>query len=231
MKTRLMIGALALFAFQGAVQATASAAGAAVIELPKARFALGDDPARAQPSFDDSQWIELSTLSNYEKQGFPAYDGFSWYRIHVRIPSSLKAGAGWPHRLRVYLSSIDDVDESFLNGTRIGGMGRFPDDPHGYDTRWNGLRNYFVPLDDGLVRWDEDNVIAVRVYDGSGGGGFYRDMPTVSLAGVSDGLTLDLGKTRYEYGRDTFRATVHWSNGFTAPRRGSRSRAGHRAAP
>jgi len=214
MKTRLLLGAFALFACPAAVDAASASAATTVIEMPRARFALGDDPARAQPAFDDSQWVELSTLSNYEKQGFPGYDGYSWYRIHVRIPASLKAGAGWPQRLRVYLSSIDDADETFLNGTRIGGMGRLPDDARGYDGRWNALRNYYVLLDSALIRWDEDNVIAVRVYDGSGGGGFYRDMPTVSLAGVADGLQLDLGKTRNEYGHDTFRAAVHWSNGF-----------------
>ena len=216
MKTTLLLGALALSVFAAIAQAADQAA-PGVIELPKARFALGDDPARAQPAFDDSQWAELSTLENYEKQGFPAYDGWSWYRIHVLIPSRLKAGAHWPMRLRLYLSSIDDADETFLNGTRIGGMGQLPGDPRGYATAWNALRNYYVELDGGLVRWDQDNVIAIRVYDGSGGGGFYRDMPTLSVAGISDGLALDLGNTKYEYGRDGFRATVHWANGFPMP--------------
>ena len=217
MKSRLMLGAFALFALQAATQAATQAAGAGVIELPRARFALGDDPARAQPAFDDSQWAELSTLENYEKQGFPGYDGYSWYRIHVVLPASLKVGAHWPQRLRLYLSSVDDVDETFLNGTRVGGMGVFPGDPRGYSTLWNGLRNYYVPLDSPLIRWDEDNVIAIRVYDGSGGGGFYRDMPTVSVAQVNDGLGPDLGRTGYAYDRAGFRATVHWVNSFPMP--------------
>ncbi|HEX9474586.1 MAG TPA: hypothetical protein VF931_10360, partial [Steroidobacteraceae bacterium] len=96
------------------------------IELPTARFATGDDPARSQPRFDDSGWKELSTTANYEKQGFAGYDGWSWYRIHVRIPSSLKSTVRWQERLRVYLSSIDDADETFLNGTQIGQTGRLP---------------------------------------------------------------------------------------------------------
>jgi hypothetical protein len=34
----------------------------AIIEMPFAKFAIGDDMARAAPEFDDSQWVTLSTL-------------------------------------------------------------------------------------------------------------------------------------------------------------------------
>ena len=187
---------------------------AAVIEMPSAKFATGDDMARVRPEFDDSHWVTLSTLKNYEKQGFENYDGYSWYRFHVNIPSSLRTTVRWDHRLRIYLSSVDDVDETFLNGAKIGAMGQFPDDPRGYSTRWNGIRTYYVDLASNLVRWDADNVIAVRVFDGSGGGGFYRDMPTLSLAEMTDGLSLDLGKTQVAYSRDQLTAQTYWANEF-----------------
>jgi hypothetical protein len=187
------------------------------IELPRARFAIGDDPARADPHFDDSHWTELSTLANYEKQGFPGYDGYSWYRFHVRIPADLKSTTHWPKRLHLYLSSIDDVDETFFNGVKIGSMGQMPEDPRGYATRWNGLRDYYVDVDTGLIHWDEDNVIAVRVYDGSGGGGFYRDMPYLNLAEIVDGLTLDLGQMTVTNGPKTLRARLIWVNSFPVP--------------
>ncbi len=185
-----------------------------VLELPQALFATGDDPARAQPEFDDSRWVKLSTLANYEKQGFAGYDGYSWYRFHVFMPSSLKASVHWPERLHLYLSSIDDVDETYFNGVLVGSMGQMPEDPRGYATRWNGLRDYYLDAAHGLVRWDADNVIAVRVYDGSGNGGFYRDMPTVNLAEIVDGLSLDPDGTRVEYGASRFSARVHWVNIF-----------------
>lgn len=209
-----IMGAAALTIVRLFAGQTAWAAAPGVIELPKALFATGDDPARARPDFDDRSWVELSTLANYEKQGFAGYDGYSWYRFHVNIPSSLKSSVRWPQRLHLYLSSIDDVDQTYLNGTKIGEMGQFPDDPRGYATRWNGLRDYYVDVATGLVRWDQDNVIAVRVYDGSGGGGFYRDMPTLSLAEITDGLQLDLGNTHYAYAGQRIVATVHWSNSF-----------------
>jgi hypothetical protein len=208
MLLKMILGALALALMQ------AAHAVPGVIELPEARFATGDDPARADPAFDDSRWVVLSTLANYEKQGFPDYDGYSWYRFHVRIPSSLKASVRWPQRLHLYLSSVDDVDETYLNGVKIGGMGQMPEDPRGYATRWNGLRNYYVDIATGLVHWDEDNVIAVRVYDGSGGGGFYRDMPTLNLAQITDGLSIDLGRTSIAYGAADMLARVFWVNEF-----------------
>jgi alpha-galactosidase len=188
------IGIAAASAAGAARTAEANVAAQSVrIELPTARFATGDDAARSQPGFDDSGWKELSTTANYEKQGFAGYDGWSWYRIHVRIPSSLKSTVHWQERLRVYLSSIDDADETYLNGTKIGQTGRLPDDPLGYDTQWQALREYFVDLGSGLVRWDEDNVIAIRVYDGGGGGGFYRDMPYLNMAEIVDGVQLGAG--------------------------------------
>ena len=210
MSAKTLVAAVALLA----VQLSAQAAEPTAIELPRALFATGDDPERAKPAFDDSHWTGISTLANYEKQGFANYDGYSWYRFHVRIPSSLKSTVRWPQRLHLYLSSIDDVDQTYLNGTKIGELGQFPDDPQQYATRWNALRDYYVDVATGLVHWDADNVIAVRVYDGSGGGGFYRDMPTLSLAEIVDGLDIDPGHTQYEYGPAGIRARVKWDNTF-----------------
>lgn len=190
------------------------------LELPRARFATGDDPARSQVAFDDSGWKELSTLANYEQQGFDGYDGWSWYRIHVIIPSSLKNSVRWRERLSVYLSSIDDVDETWFNGVKIGKTGQFPDDSGGYDTRWQALRQYHVDLASGLVRWDQDNVIAIRVYDGDGAGGFYRDMPYLRMAEIVDGVALDPTGTTYRYAAGQVTATIRLANSFPVALRG-----------
>jgi len=59
-----------------------------------------------------------------------------------------------------------DVDETFLNGERIGGMGSFPPE---YRTAWDKARRYRIPAS--LVRGDGSDVLAVRVFDGGGNGG------------------------------------------------------------
>jgi beta-galactosidase len=56
-----------------------------------------------------------------------------------------------------------------LNGQRIGGMGSFPPD---YHTAWESPRRYHIPAS--LVRGDGTDVLAVRVFNGSGNGGIYE---------------------------------------------------------
>lgn len=184
------------------------------IELPRAKFAIGDDPARSQVAFDDSGWNEISTLANYEPQGFEGHDGWSWYRIHVVVPATLKRTVHWQQRLRVYLSCIDDVDETFFNGVRIGQTGRSPDDSLGYDSQWPTVREYFVDLATNLVRWDQDNVIAVRVYDGSGPGGLYRDMPYLNMAERVDGVRFEAARVGYRFTPGAVTADLRLVNSF-----------------
>ena len=191
------------------------------ITLPQARFSTGDDIAWRDPDFDDSAWKVLSTTQYYEDQGFAGYNGYSWYRIHVVIPSTLKASTDWPERLRVYLSAIDDTDETYLNGIPIGKTGRMPSDPKGYESRWETIRDYAVDLRNGIVRWDRDNVIAVRVYDGNGGGGFYKDLPYLAMPQRVDGLQLDAGQARYHFlGNGRVRTTLNLRNKFPVMQRG-----------
>ena len=195
----VVAASLAGCTFAHVANATALPQDRVTVPLPEAKFSTGDDPAWKDPAFDDRGWKTLSTHTNYEQQGYPNYNGWSWYRLHVFLPSSLKAGAKWSGRLRVFLSAIDDVDETYFNGVKIGQSGRFPDDTQGYDTKWQAERDYHVDADSGLIRWDADNVIAVRVYDGSGGGGFHEYQPFLSLAEKVDGIRLERGRTTYRY--------------------------------
>src|ERR1043166_4803963 len=135
------------------------------IELWQGRFKTGDDKSYSQPGFDDSQWQTLKTTEIWDEQGFGKYDGYAWYRIHVVIPSSLKEKSFWKDSLRIYLARIDDVDEAYLNGKLIGKKGSFPNEPNGYITKWDEEREYHVATNDPAIRWDKENIIAVKVYD------------------------------------------------------------------
>jgi hypothetical protein len=195
--TVLRIGVLALFATLFAT--VSQAAEVTRIALLKSRFSTGDVAAWSAPGFDDSAWKELSTTANYEKQGFAGYDGYAWYRIHVVIPSALKQSVYWPQRLRLFLSAIDDVDQTWFNGVRVGETGRFPGADGAYDTKWQAEREYFVDVAGGTIRWDEDNVIAIRLFDGSGGGGFYKGQPYLNMAELIDGVKLDATKSTFTF--------------------------------
>jgi len=55
------------------------------------RFRVGDDPAWANPAFDDSSWDKIDLASTFAEQGIEQYTGYAWYRLRlhpVPIPDS-----------------------------------------------------------------------------------------------------------------------------------------------
>ena len=90
-------------------------------------------------------------------------NAYGWFRRRIEIPADCKG-----KDFDLLLGCIDDVDEAFLNGQRIGGTGSFPPN---YQTAWDVQRRYRVPAS--LVRGDGSDVLAVRVFDATGNGGIY----------------------------------------------------------
>lgn len=165
------------------------------------KFRIGDDPAFAHAAFDDSSWDTLSVQKNWEDQGHPDYDGFAWYRLHFTAPASMRDAASVPNAIRIDLGTIDDVDAVYLNGQLIGQTGRFQSDDEGYTTAWDIPRRYLVACGEGQeeprLHWDADNVLAVRVFDDGGPGGFFGNTPRqlvmaeiIDFVGLSGQATL-----------------------------------------
>ncbi|MBN1781414.1 beta galactosidase jelly roll domain-containing protein [bacterium] len=125
------------------------------------RFEIGDNPDYAKLDFDDSDWEHIKVSSSWEEQGFPGYDGYAWYRLHLKISSALRDKA-----LYLRLGYIDDVDEVYINGQYLGGSGTFPPE---YQSAYNHNRVYHLPHE--MLRFGDENVIAVRVYDSQMQGG------------------------------------------------------------
>ncbi len=125
------------------------------------RFSVGDNMLWADPDYNDIDWDRIYVPAAWENQGYNGYNGYAWYRKKVRI---LKRAENV--NLYLYLGRIDDVDEVFFNGKRIGSTGSFPPN---YETAYSVQRKYYIPSD--LIRYNEDNVIAVRVYDARESGG------------------------------------------------------------
>lgn len=127
------------------------------------KFSIGDHKEWANIDYDDSDWEEIYVPRRWEREGFNGYDGYAWYRTTFKGNELEKDGA---HYLR--LGYIDDVDEVFFNGVKIGFSGSFP--PR-YSTAWNAKREYKIPNE--LLNYEGDNLIAVRIYDKGGEGGIY----------------------------------------------------------
>lgn len=128
-------------------------------------FQPGDNPAWAQPDADETGFQTINAPGYWENSGYPGLDGFAWYRIKFATTEKPTDST-----MVLVLGRIDDLDEVYLNGTRIGGTGdlEHPRDGNGI-AYYRQNRGYFFPAS--LLRGE--NVIAVRVFDREGSGGIY----------------------------------------------------------
>ncbi len=127
-------------------------------------FQRGDDPSWKTRESDDSAWQTVALPGTWETHsGYTANNVYGWFRRRVDIPAECRG-----KDFDLLMGRIDDVDEVFFNGRRVGGTGSFPPDYKWADTV---DRRYRVPAS--LVRGDGTDLIAVRVFDGNNNGGIY----------------------------------------------------------
>ena len=151
-------------------------------------FKSGDDAAWSVDGFDDSGWSAIEVGKEWEGQGNPGYDGFGWYRKRFVVPDGLREEAGLGvEGLLLELGKVDDVDETWFNGHRVGGTGTLPPD---YEPAWDVERSYRI--EKSLVRWGRENEIAVRVYDGAAQGGMLGRSCRLRSVRLSDLVSLEV---------------------------------------
>jgi len=124
------------------------------------KFEIGDNKQWSDPKFDDSKWDDIFVPADWENEGFPGYDGYAWYRKSFTLPSSAQNKTLYFHVL------ADDVCAVYINGNLIGEGGSFP--PH-YESFYNVNNEFFIPTK--FLRFGQQNVVAVRVYDSQLHGG------------------------------------------------------------
>jgi hypothetical protein len=157
------------------------------------RFSIGDDSKWANPSYDDSEWDQISVPGNWENQGYNDYNGYAWYRKSFRISEI-------PAKTTIYLilGRIDDVDQVFLNGKEIGKSGKFPPE---FKTAYDRTRRYIIPME--YLNANGNNVISVRVYDSYQDGGITDGPVGLFIDEDNELLNLDLsGKWKFQTGND-----------------------------
>lgn len=115
------------------------------------------DDSCAAREYDDSTWHEMKLPTIWERTSVGNFDGVVWFRKQVVIPS------GWVGKdLVLKLGPIDDMDETFVNGQKVG--------DHLREGFWKVDRVYKVA---GSIVRDSLLQIAVRVIDIQGGGGIW----------------------------------------------------------
>lgn len=172
----VMLAAVLLFASQ--------AFGNVGIEISgQQKFSPGDNPFWADPMYDDSDWKEIEVPGSWQSQGLEPKNGMGWYRIYFELPAErdrLPTG--------ISLGWIGDADETFLNGTRIGGEGRVGKN---FVEATFVERLYKIPPD--LLRVSGANLLAIRVLNTYGEGGIYSGR--IVLGNYSDLLTEKLKRS------------------------------------
>ena len=140
----------------------------AVPELPAVtgewRFKPGDNPDWKSRELDDRSWQKVTLPDIWEHHShYTDNNVYGWFRRNIEIPADCR-GLDFD----LLLGRIDDVDEAWLNGERIGGTGSFPPNYQWADTI---ERRYRVRA--ALAHGDGSDVLAVRVFDGANNGGIY----------------------------------------------------------
>ena len=134
-------------------------------------------PLWAGTGYDDSAWGDIPVPSLFENNVLPGFDGVVWYRKAFEV-AKLPSGAG------SFEFAVDDDDMVWINDTYIGGTKGYSID-----------RRYTVPAS---ALKKGTNVITVRVFDNTGGGGIYSPD---DIALKFTGLTIPLAGTwKYKTG-------------------------------
>ncbi len=140
----------------------------------------------ASVPLEEGEWGTIVVPSPWEEHGLPGFDGIVWLRREVDLP------AAWAGReLVLDFGPIDDMDETFVNGTRVGTVQEVG--------RWQEARRYAVPAS--AVKAGK-NTLAVRVLDTGGAGGLLGKANQLRLypAGDESGAVSLAGEWRYRVG-------------------------------
>lgn len=128
------------------------------------KFKMEDKTEYSQISFNDAGWDSVAVPMSWDKLGVNRERTIAWYRVKFNLPKNMLG-----KDMILYVGTIDDADETYINGELVGRTGKFPP---GDQTAWDVERKYLIPAK--LLR--SVNTIAIRVYNGIGGGGIYGGM-------------------------------------------------------
>ena len=124
------------------------------------------------PDFNDKNWPEINVPSLWENQQLGNMDGIVWMRKTIVLTADQAK-----KEAVLYLSKIDDEDQTFVNGIEVG-----------TNKLWDKQRIYKIPAN---VLKEGVNTIAVRITDYSGGGGIYGDPADLKIDFKDSNLPLE----------------------------------------
>ncbi len=136
------------------------------------------------PETDPALWQPMNLPRRWQQDGLN-HNGAVWFRRTLDLPADACPGEVFQGEATLSLGILDDFDDAYVNGTRVGGMDATCNAP------WSAQRVYDVPA--GLLRPGR-NTVAVRVFDQWGDGGFCGPLMRLFLQ-TADGQKHDLSGT------------------------------------
>lgn len=150
-------------------------------------------PVRA----DDPDWTWVPVPGVWEDAAngqFAKHDGFAWYRCQVVLPETWR-----DEDVYLVVDAVDNAQETYVNGRKTVTAGAFP------PSYRNGLADRSrTRLDAKLLKPGQKNLVAIRVYDHDGKGGFKGGAP--QFIGAQNAIVLK-GDWQFRTGDDLAWAT------------------------
>ena len=150
------------------------------------KLKIGDSASWSASTYNDAGWKAANVSLPWEEQGYPHTDGFGWYRLHLRIPSSLKQNAFLKDSLHFDLGYLDDGGEVYLNGVLVYKNWKSGDIKNGT----YGAGSFSLAANDPAIHWDGENVLAVRLFDTGGVGGLYGERFRLHMVDLTDNVEI-----------------------------------------
>ena len=148
------------------------------IVLNEARFHKGEAPEGWMAvDFDDSSWQTMAIPEKWHGEGM-----YAQYRIKFNVPKGFITKAAYGKYAVLDLAYIDDCDEAYLNGVRIGKNGVMPHDGMAYSA-WDMHRVYQI---DSNILKEGENLLTVLVWNRRTRGGVYGGPFVVRMANLED---------------------------------------------
>ncbi|SFF02058.1 sialate O-acetylesterase [Thermoflexibacter ruber] len=135
-----------------------------------------------QNDLNTSDWKEMKLPTLWESAGLPNLDGVVWFRKEIEIPEKYLG-----KDLVLSLGAVDDSDETYFNGEKIGQTMQKYAEARVYKIPANKLKN-------------GKNTLTIRVIDTGGGGGIYGKSEEMFVGLGTERIVELAGNWKYKVG-------------------------------
>lgn len=127
------------------------------------KFNPRDNLAHSQKDFADSDWSHLPIPAQWNNSGLSGFQ-VGWYRHSFKVSKTFEN-----QNISILTPIIADANEIYINGVFVGRTGRITETGE-IIKKSSQISVYQIPP--GIIKFDKENTIAVRVGDDVGWGGF-----------------------------------------------------------